>query len=71
MALTIAKERMQTQLLNTIGALVCGDVDVTKFIEAYKILSSCAGTDVAAEDDVTTVLYYCSGMILETKTMMN
>jgi len=71
LALTIAKERMQTQLLNTIGALVCGDVDVTKFIEAYKILSSCAGTDVAAEDDVTTVLYYCSGMILETKTMMN
>ena len=58
-------------LPSTMGAPVFGGEDITKFIEAYESLSSCTGTDPAAEYDLATFPYYCSEAIQETIKMMN
>jgi hypothetical protein len=49
LALAITKGKMRMPLPGTMGAPVFGGADVTKFIEGYKILSSCTGTDQATE----------------------
>jgi len=59
------------QLPGTMGTPVFGGADVTKFIEAYKSLSSRTGTDSAAEDVIATFPYYCSETFQDTMKMMN
>jgi len=71
MALAMARETKQMPLLGTMGAPVFGGADVTKYIEAYKSLTSSTGTDLAAEDVVATFPYCCSETIQKTIQMMN
>lgn len=64
-------EKMQVPLLATKGAPVIKRVDVTKFIEQSKSISSRTGSDTATEDNIATLLYYYSESFLETIEMIN
>jgi len=71
LALAIAHQKNQMPLLGTLGTPVFGGADVTNFIEAYKCLSSRTWTNLAADDLIATVLYFCLETILEMIKMMN
>jgi len=71
LALAIRKEKKQMLLQGTMGAPVFGGADVSKFIEVYERLSSCTGTDLVAEDVISTFPYYCLEMLRDTITMID
>jgi len=64
-------DNKQMPLPGTMGAPVYGGADVTKFIQAYKSLLSHTGTDLAAEDVIATILYYCPHKIQEMLKMVH
>jgi hypothetical protein len=71
MAVGITKEKKQMPHPGAMGDQVFGDMDITKFIEAYNCISSCTGNDPGAEAVIATLLYNCLEMIQETIMMSN
>jgi len=64
-------EPLLTLLPGATCAPSLGGVDVTKFIEAYKSLTSGPATNPAAKDIIATFLYYRLEAIEETIKLMN
>jgi len=68
---TIGKGRKQIPLPGTMGTPDFGGVEFSKFIVANECLTPHTGTDLAAEDVIRSIPYYCSETIKETIKMMS